>query len=334
VLFWNVDGLYSTTGGCRYNKLNLPHAQAALADACLVGVAELKLRSSETISPVEGFALLHQVTHPAACSGGLAVFVRLQLADQFKVVTNSGADGYVVVRCPGGLQVVFVYFAPERSVVYTRAHSAHPMDVLQGLLDRLRPAGPVVFMGDFNARCGELEDRVDPAVDSLVECLGIDSELQRTHRAGLPARRSMDATHNSRGSELVTLMQVEDVVLMNGRAKGRGNGGFTHSHKASKGQSVVDLCLFSADAYARWGASATLDVGTSALHGDFDHLPLSVTASGTLLLCLQIRSLACLLTGMNRLRSQCQQSTRCSAAHTPGSMQRASPRCCQLWTLC
>jgi hypothetical protein len=109
--------VYSTTHGCRHNKLNMPHAQAALVYACLVGVAELKLRASETISPVEGFTLLQQVTHPTACSGGLAVFARSHLASQFQVVTSSGADGYVVVRCPTGLQVVFVYFAPERSVV-------------------------------------------------------------------------------------------------------------------------------------------------------------------------------------------------------------------------
>jgi hypothetical protein len=279
VLFWNVDGVYATVDGCRYNKLNTPHAQAALQEACLVGLAELKLKASEAtdgISPVEGFVLLHQVTYPGAQSGGLAVLARAPYADQFKVVDSSGADGYVVVKCPGGLQVVFVYFAPENSVVYTRANSTHPMDVLQSLLDRLRPQGPVAVLGDFNARCGCVDDRCDPAVDSLVECLGIEADLQRAHRAALPPRQSADTACNSRGHELITLMQVEHIVMLNGRAQGH-NDGFTLLHKATQGQSVVDLCLLSADAYARWGSTAVLNIGDSTLHSDFDHLPLSLT---------------------------------------------------------
>jgi hypothetical protein len=278
-VFWNVDGLYSTADKRRYNKLNMPHAQAALSTACLVGVAELKLKAGERISPVEGFTLLHQAEHPTSRSGGLAVFAKAAVASRFQVVASSGADGYVVVRCPGGVQVVFVYFAPAGSVVYSRASTADPMDVLQHLLDTLRPQGPVVFLGDFNARCGTVDDRADPAVDVLVECLGVDAGLQRAHRAGLPPRHSDDQVCNARGQELITLMQVEDVVLLNGRAHGR-NSCYTYKKKGtppSQGSSAPDLCLLSADAYRRWGPTATLNVGPTDLHADFDHLPLCLT---------------------------------------------------------
>jgi hypothetical protein len=153
----------------------------------------------------------------------------------------------------------------------------HPIDVIQHLLDTFRPQGPVAFIGDFNARCGAVDDRVDPAVDALVECLGVDAQLQRAHRASLPQRSFADATCNSRGRELVTLMQVEDVVLLNGRVLGANNGGFTYQQKGGQGQSAPDLCLFTADAYDRWGQVVVLDVGPSDLHADFDHLPLCLT---------------------------------------------------------
>ena len=252
-----------------------------LQQASLVGIAELKLASDECVSPVEGFTLLHTVVHPTVKSGGLAVFARCEHASQYEVVTSSGADGYVVIKCPGGLHVVFTYFAPDRSPVYERGGSRHPMDVLQYLLDSLRSRGPLLLMGDFNARCGAGDDRVNPAVDELVEQIGVVSELRRAHRAALPPRAGVaDQGTNSRGVELITFMQVEDVVLLNGRVAGAGNGGYTyHATKGVPGSSTPDLCLATADMFEQWGSHIVLDVGPQHLHPDFDHLPLMLTLS-------------------------------------------------------
>jgi hypothetical protein len=37
------------------------------------------------------------------------VFVRSGYQKLFKVVASSGDDGYIVVRCPGGLHVAYVW---------------------------------------------------------------------------------------------------------------------------------------------------------------------------------------------------------------------------------
>jgi hypothetical protein len=162
------------------------------------------------------------------------------------------------------------------------------MDVLQYLLDSLRSRGPLLFMGDFNARCGAGDDRVNPAVDELVEQIGVVSELRRAHRAALPPRAAVaDQVTNNRGVELTTFMQVEDVVLLNGRVAGVGNGGYTyHATKGVPGSSTPDLCLVTADMFEQWGNHVVLDVGPQHLHPDFDHLPLILTLSSVAEVCM------------------------------------------------
>jgi hypothetical protein len=82
------------------------------------------------------------------------------------------------------------------------------MDVLQLLLNRYCVCGRLVFLGDFNARCGALDNRTHAAVDELVELLGVDSELQRQHRAALPPRQSADQVSNGRGAVGVSRVLV------------------------------------------------------------------------------------------------------------------------------
>jgi exonuclease III len=287
VVYWNIDGLTYCQDGALYNKLNQPHVQESLdAASCgLLGVAELKLPTAMAPGPVQGFTLLHHVTCDRARTGGLAVYVRAAVAHMFTILTSNGDDGYVTVQCPSGLIVVFLYFPPEASPVYQHPAAADPLDVVQHLLDTLRPKGQLVLMGDYNARCGQLDDRTNDAVDELVEQLGVDSDVQRAYRADLPLRTSSDMCTNSRGKDLVTLMQVEDLVLLNGRVPGRGNSGYTcHQKRGRGGRSAVDLCIMPSVTYEALHALLQLHVGFPAAAGqegsgaaglsESDHYPL------------------------------------------------------------
>jgi exonuclease III len=287
VVYWNIDGLTYSQGGALYNKLNQPHVQEALnAASCgLLGVAELKLPSAMAPGPVEGFTLLHHVTCSRARTGGLAVYARAAVAPMFTVVASCGNDGYIAVQCPSGLIVVFLYFPPEASPVYQHPAAVDPLDVVQHLLDMLRPKGQLVLMGDYNARCGQLDDRTNGAVDELVEQLGVDSDVQRAYRADLPLRSSSDTGTNSRGKDLVTLMQVEDLVLLNGRVPGCNNAGYTCQQKRGRGgSSVVDLCIMPSVTYELLHTVSQLDVGFPHADGqvgdgvgglsESDHYPL------------------------------------------------------------
>lgn len=95
-----------------------------------------------------------------------------------------------------------MHLAPEQSVVYTPCMQHPPHACAAGSAGQAACNTACGSPGWLQCTLWQVGGQVDSAVDSLFECLGIDSELQRAYHGALPAQHSMGATRNSRCSEL------------------------------------------------------------------------------------------------------------------------------------
>ena len=115
------------------------------------------------------------------------------------------------------LYIAVCYFPPVGT-----SHDGYIEDrfqALSGQIQRFQLDGQVVVCGDFNARCGVLNDVGD--VDKRVG-----------------GRVSLDKVSNDQGEMLVECLQNSGPCIVNGR---KGNDDFTCISK--KGAFVVDYCL-------------------------------------------------------------------------------------------
>ena len=96
--------------------------------------------------------------------------------------------------------------------------------------------GTFFICGDFNARCGRLQDS-----DSVNLC----NRLITDH--GPP---------NGHGKSLIDFLKCADMCMLNGRSE-QGNG---YTSVSPKGLAVVDYCLVPIDAFTQVSNFKTLDI--------------------------------------------------------------------------
>jgi len=101
-------------------------------------------------------------------------------------------------------------------------------DCLAAQISMYRNLGTICICGDFNARCGELQD---VSVDSV---------------SAIPPRKPLDVELNSHGKQLMDVMKSLELGTLNGR----GKDNFTFI--SSLGRSVVDYCIVELEDYNKF----------------------------------------------------------------------------------
>ena len=129
--------------------------------------------------------------------------------------------------------------------------------------------GCVYVTGDFNARCGNLEDFIlnDVLEESLANNIQFLVNYDTTH-ANETGRSSMDKGINNFGKKLINLCQTTGLRIANGRKENDCNGNITFFN--ANGTSTIDYLLTDMN---------TLDTVFNFQTGKFnifsDHAPLT-----------------------------------------------------------
>ena len=109
-------------------------------------------------------------------------------------------------------------------------------DLYSGILKFGTENTPILLMGDFNGRVGNLDDRyTDIApLDQNVLTPKLDFDI--------PIRRNCDTLSNSHGKKIIQLCRSMDLIILNGRRPGDAIGNLTFMN-SSKGTSTIDYSL-------------------------------------------------------------------------------------------
>ncbi|GAO50469.1 hypothetical protein G7K_4593-t1 [Saitoella complicata NRRL Y-17804] len=152
--------------------------------------------------------------------GGSAVYVRNSLASEVKVLRlNGDSDRDWIWLAVCGVSCCFAYAPPPNSVAIVDEED--PLLTIYGEAAVYALSGPVVILGDLNARTGSLS-----------------TDLPSVPRA------SMDPSVSSRGRLLLDLSKDADMLVLNGcDGYGDPEGRITNFH--SRGSSVVDYVVVS-----------------------------------------------------------------------------------------
>lgn len=277
VVSWNVMGQLGSLKECK-------GIERFLHKCDVLGIVHSGIvNPGEDVSPSSAHVCIYQQNRPVDPKyGGLACFVKRQLAKHTKVVLSHPEFGYtwISVTCPKAHQrrvmICFVYLPPQQSSYYKMAQ-LDPEEVwgcLQRDIAKFQCKGPVLLMGDFNARCGQLSeaDFIEPHVRRHLPLMD-----------GLVNRHSKDRVLNRTGRRLLNVCATEQLVILNGRADSDRGGSCTYRH-LSKGVvklSVVDYAILSSKPF--WaGVDTRPDVRVIPFQeapgreqgGRFDHNPL------------------------------------------------------------
>ena len=131
------------------------------------------------------------------------------------------------------VKVCVVYNPPESSkycnkIIYE--------DLSKDLLLRSNSTSPVVLIGDFNSRTGELKDYEDTDDKHTNHTIG---------RNTFPKlRRNQDKTINSMGQKLIDFCKAHDLQILNGRSIGDSHGSLSF-YDAKQGASAIDISIAS-----------------------------------------------------------------------------------------
>lgn len=146
-----------------------------------------------------------------------ATWVQVGRGDNKLVVAGTyihGEGSRVWVREAGGLRPV----AEAREAAF---------EGLRDNLLRYKSIGPLVLLGDFNARVGALPD-VDPTVQSIIDSMGLASEEVISTHTPLSRKSQDTAGTDAFGKLLITQCCIEaGCILLNGRAPGDEHGACT-----------------------------------------------------------------------------------------------------------
>ena len=197
----------------------------------ILGVAETHLRVGEQID-LEGYSwfghnrkLIHK--NAKTGSGGVGFLIKNEVLNSFNVnVLNDVTEGILWIKLEHKFSDLVLlpcvcYLPPENS-----SRQIDPYSFFDSLLADFysyQNSGTVFICGDFNSRCGDLEDFIS----------GIDN---------IPHRNVKDFKTNMYGSLLVNFLVNTNMCMLNGRFDEAFND-FTSI--STKGSSVVDYCLVS-----------------------------------------------------------------------------------------
>ena len=198
--------------------------------------------------------------------GGIAVYVKQELADQTAVLTARTNVIWIRIEIEPVCILGFVYNQPQDSPYSNQ-------NLLEELQDDLTEfatgEGEAIFLlGDFNARTGRIDDRPTggdeenflPLPDFFVE----GGEMEK--------RNSKDETVNTYGRWMVRFCLSSGLCILNGRATGDELGEYTCI--TPNGKSVVDYAMCPMDSMRH---VRSLKIGETA---ESHHMPLELTLTG------------------------------------------------------
>ena len=146
-----------------------------------------------------------------------------------------------------------MYFSPENST-YTLRENPGYFVKFENDLSIFKSKGETMFLGDMNARTGQLDDfvRNDPADDIYLPLPAGCSKNKHVLK-----RRNCDSSTNGYGHSLLEICKVTEMLMLNGRSLGDSTGSLTcHQYN---GSSCVDYVIISQSAVQYVNALSVLD---------------------------------------------------------------------------
>ena len=271
-----------------------PRIMSLLARYNIVGLVHTGHDGPDTL--LDGFICVRALTRPVdPASGGVALFVKSGLAHKAVVVRERADLGMLWIKFEG-VFIALVYLPHQASSMYR--HNGLDRDAhwhaLTTDVAEFQTSGPVLLLGDFNARTGRCLETDVQATDelaALTERTGIAAGLATAHPAlaHLQARRSCDAQVNAMGRDLLQMCKTSGLVILNGRLPGDEEGTWTF-HGSRRRRSVIDYAIaspqlaFTAQGGVLRGARLHMLRHPERLplrpgaadDGTFDHMPVGV----------------------------------------------------------
>ena len=238
VLYWNIHGIESRVVGEKQNDRTFLEIVSRYDVICIS-----ELHTNKDIS-IQGFTIkkqkFRQEKHKGPkISGGIAVYVKQNIADNFHVIPNNNTDSIWVKTTQQAGEVVqlgFFYCSPENK-------KQNVWETVDREIDRLNNDNTFIF-GDFNARTKTESENV--LYDKFDDDLGIPTRMG-PEDTPLPRNSQDQKLVNSRGKDFLDTCRTNDLCIANGRTIGDIFGRYT-CHQP-RGSSVVDYLIAPFTAY-------------------------------------------------------------------------------------
>ncbi len=234
-MYWNIHCISSTSIGKKYENPEFLNTISKYDIVCLS-----ELHTHDLIS-IPGFVLKKQKIRKEKhkgpkISGGIAVFIKLDLANSFTIIPNHNIDSIWLKKKGSNnpLHLAFYYCSPEKS-------QNKFFDTVNREIDNLSEQSHTYIFGDFNARTKTCTENV--TIDKFDHEIGAQCELDI-----LPLPRNSEDLKivNKRGNEFLDICRIHNLSIANGRTIGDLFGKFTCHQKS--GSSVVDYLITSSSA--------------------------------------------------------------------------------------
>ena len=227
--FHNVQGMHNGVG-CKVNEIQkeLTSDIEILTETwgCKCNVV-FENYISHHVSPQK-----HTWSKKGRKSGGFTILYKTYLKNRIKVLKSSNNFVWIEVEknIIQNLQENFLVVATYINDVTSSYYKDEIFEELHR--DILKFSGeniPILFMGDFNGRVGNLDDTYkDPK--PVENSIPIISPFESIHD-----RRYCDTVVNSHGNKIIHLCHTFDFKILNGRI-GDAIGNFTHLHSKKLGK--------------------------------------------------------------------------------------------------
>lgn len=197
---------------------------------------------NESLVSIPGFVRIKQKIREKKfkgpkVAGGIGVFVRSEIVHLVELVENKCVDSIWVKISKNQLdeeEDIFIgtyYISPQNSKQIPKDYDF--FSEVNAEISYFGKKGTILLQGDLNCRIGQDSDYVYG--DKSDELLGIENFSNQN------TRNSEDKTSNARGSDLLDLCKLNDLLILNGRTTGDIFGKFTNHNW--NGSSVVDYII-------------------------------------------------------------------------------------------
>ena len=164
--------------------------------------------------------------------GGIAVFVKHNIADNFKLIPSDDVDSIWIKTFVGTneTRIGFFYCSPENE------GSTFLINTVSSQIEKHSNGHNTYIFGDFNARTKTVCENI--SYDKSDDFLGVENRLE-----SIPLSRNSEDMKlvNKRGNEFLDVCRINDLSIANGRITGDLFGKYTCHQK--RGSSVVDYLL-------------------------------------------------------------------------------------------
>ena len=234
--FHNIQGMHYRSG-CKINdiKEELVNDIEILAETwgckCDINYDNYILKQ---VAPQK-----HSGIKKGRASGGFSVLIRNYLAKSTIIKKSSNNFVWIEVdkSCIKNLNKnVFIVGTYINDITSTYYDDKIFEELYTDILNFSREETPILIIGDFNGRTGDLDDNysasehVSPSIPSpnpFVE---------------LPRRNNCDSVCNSHGKKIIQICKTFDLKILNGRMIGDSMGNCTHLN-INNGSSTIDYSL-------------------------------------------------------------------------------------------